>query len=212
MIEDDLCGYLRAKEPGMREKAYSVRPFGFNVTNDVFAENAWYFRNALVRANYTNLPRGVHPTSVYLERFFANLLLGETNELKSRLLHVSNAAPVSTLLHRKREQVREQVKSDLIAQIRSKPSRQVVSLLSRMKGEMTVLEMMVALKLSGRRNFFEHYLSSAIELGFVEMTQPDSPRSPTQCYRLTDSGRELIAKKKIRKCSQRKKPASSDGE
>ena len=32
-----------------------LRTLGFSATNDVFAENAWYFRNALVRANYTNL-------------------------------------------------------------------------------------------------------------------------------------------------------------
>ena len=55
---------------------------------------------------------------------------------------------------------------------------------------MTVLEMMVALKLGGRRNFLERYLTPAIDAGLVEMTQPDSPRSPTQRYRLTDKGRK----------------------
>ena len=59
-----------------------------------------------------------------------------------------------------------------------------------MKDEMTVLEMMVALKLGGRRNFLERYLTPAIDAGLVEMTQPDSPRSPTQRYRLTDKGRK----------------------
>ena len=56
---------------------------------------------------------------------------------------------------------------------------------------MTVLEMTVALKLGGRRNFLERYLTSAIDAGLVEMTQPDSPRSPTQRYRLTAKGREM---------------------
>ena len=55
---------------------------------------------------------------------------------------------------------------------------------------LTSTEMMMALKLGGRRNFLEKYLSPAIELGFVEMTQPDSPRSPTQKYRLTSKGIE----------------------
>jgi ATP-dependent DNA helicase RecG len=59
------------------------------------------------------------------------------------------------------------------------------------KGEMSVVEMMMALKLGGRRNFLEKYLSPAIEFGLIEMTQPDSPRSPTQKYRLTEKGREL---------------------
>ena len=54
----------------------------------LFAENACYFRNALVRANYTNVPRGVHRTFVYLERFLANLLADGKYELKSRLLRI----------------------------------------------------------------------------------------------------------------------------
>ncbi len=65
-----------------------LRTFGFDVTNDIFAENAWYFRNALVRANYNDLKSGIHATQKYLDRFFANLLLGEKNELKNRDLHV----------------------------------------------------------------------------------------------------------------------------
>ena len=63
-----------------------LRTLGFDVHNDVFAENAWYFRNALVRANYTNVPKGIEETTEYLELFFRNLLLGEQNELMSRYL------------------------------------------------------------------------------------------------------------------------------
>lgn len=66
-----------------------LRTLGFDVTNDIFAENAWYFRNALVRANYTNLQKGVHETTEYLEAFLRNLLLGESNELKNRYLHIN---------------------------------------------------------------------------------------------------------------------------
>lgn len=54
-----------------------------------FAENAWYFRNALVRANYTNLQKGIHETTEYLEVFLRNLLLNEKNELHNRNLHIS---------------------------------------------------------------------------------------------------------------------------
>ena len=61
-----------------------LRTLGFSVTNDIFAENAWYFRNALVRANYTNLQKGIHETTEYLEMFLGNLLLNEQNELKNR--------------------------------------------------------------------------------------------------------------------------------
>ena len=51
-----------------------LRTLGFSATNDIFAENAWYFRNALVRANYTNLQKGIHETTEYLEVFLRNLL------------------------------------------------------------------------------------------------------------------------------------------
>lgn len=66
-----------------------LRTLGFDVTNDIFAEHAWYFRNALVRANYTNLQKGVHETTEYLELFLRNLLLGEKNVLKNRSMHIS---------------------------------------------------------------------------------------------------------------------------
>ena len=66
-----------------------LRTLGFSVTNDIFAENAWYFMSALVRANYTNLPKGVYETTEYLEAFLRNLLLDEKNELRNRNLHIS---------------------------------------------------------------------------------------------------------------------------
>lgn len=66
-----------------------LRTLGFSATNDIFAENAWYFRNALVRANYTNLQKGIYETTEYLEVFLRNLLLNEKNELYNRNLHIS---------------------------------------------------------------------------------------------------------------------------
>ena len=66
-----------------------LRTLGFFATNDIFAENAWYFRNALVRANYTNLQKGIYETTEYLEAFLRNLLLNEKNELHNRNLHIS---------------------------------------------------------------------------------------------------------------------------
>ena len=66
-----------------------LRTLGFEVTNDIFAENAWYFRNALVRANYNDLKNGVHETTEYLELFLRNLLLDEKNELHNRSMHIS---------------------------------------------------------------------------------------------------------------------------
>ena len=67
----------------------NLRTLGFYATNDIFAENAWYFRNALVRANYTNLQKSIYETTEYLEVFLRNLLLNEKNELHNRNLHIS---------------------------------------------------------------------------------------------------------------------------
>lgn len=65
-----------------------MKTFGFRVNNDAFEKNSWYFRNALVRANYTNLQKGVHATTKFLEMFFSNLLLGTNHDLKNRYMHV----------------------------------------------------------------------------------------------------------------------------
>ena len=63
-----------------------LRSLGFNVTNTLFADNSWYFRNALVRANYADIQNGIYEDKSYLEKFFRNLILVENNELKNRYL------------------------------------------------------------------------------------------------------------------------------
>ena len=179
-----------------------LRTLGFDVDNDLFAENSYYFRNALVRANYTSIPKGIEETTEYLERFFRNLLLGENNELKSRFLRIDGISD-------KREQVGEQVAptstptSKPVAPTSaptSKPMQRLAlsdamwRLLDVMDGEMSRGRIMTALKLKDRSNFLEYYLAPALRIGFLEMTQPDSPRSPTQKYRLTARGLELKVK------------------
>lgn len=67
-----------------------LKTFGFHINNDAFAEHSWYFRNALVRANYNDLTRGIHATTEYLEHFFGNLLLGTDYELKNRNLVIDD--------------------------------------------------------------------------------------------------------------------------
>lgn len=65
-----------------------LRSMGYTVENDMFKSHSWYFRNALVRANYRNAVKGVEPTYEFLILFFRNLLLGENNELRNRYLHI----------------------------------------------------------------------------------------------------------------------------
>lgn len=66
-----------------------LRFLGFEATNDIFAENVWYFRNSLVRANYNDFKNGIHETTEFLELFLRNLLLDEQNELHNRTMHIS---------------------------------------------------------------------------------------------------------------------------
>lgn len=65
-----------------------MKTFGFDVNNDAFEHHSWYFRNALVRANYNDLKNDVHATTKFLEQFFSNLLMGTAYELKNRYMHV----------------------------------------------------------------------------------------------------------------------------
>lgn len=78
-----------------------LRSLGFNVTNDIFAKNAWYFRNAMVRANYTNLQKGVHETTEFLELFLRNLLLNERHPLLNRTMHISGTLKKQDIEERK---------------------------------------------------------------------------------------------------------------
>lgn len=77
-----------------------LRSLGFDVTNDTFAKNAWYFRNSLVRANYTNLQKGIYEDRTHLIKFLRNLLLNENNRLENKELHV---VPLSSVLNETKE-------------------------------------------------------------------------------------------------------------
>ena len=77
-----------------------LRNLGFDVTNDTFAKNAWYFRNALVRANYTNVTKSIFEDRSYLVKFLRNLLLGENNLLNNKELHISS---IENLAHDNRQ-------------------------------------------------------------------------------------------------------------
>lgn len=65
-----------------------LRTFGFDINDDVFAQNSWYFRNSLVRANYKNFEKNIFEDISFLEKFFYNLLSNTNFELKNRYTHV----------------------------------------------------------------------------------------------------------------------------
>ena len=71
-----------------------LRTFGFNINDEVFAENSWYFRNALVRANYKNFEKAIFEDTSFLEKFLYNLLTKENNELKNRETNIDNKSEI----------------------------------------------------------------------------------------------------------------------
>lgn len=165
-----------------------LRSIGFQVNKELFANHSWYFRNALVRANYKNAVKGIDYTPVYLERFFRNLLLGERWELRNRYLHIK--AP---------EQVPEQVQDKYrtsTGQVEELIHTENVNIQNLIKiigdKEMSVKAMMEGIGLKGRDNFLNQYLTPALSQGYVRMLYPDSPRHPRQKYLLTPKGIGLL--------------------
>ena len=170
-----------------------LRTLGFDVNNEVFADNAYYFRNALVRANYTNIPKGIEETVEFLERFFRNALLGEKNKLQSRYLLVGGWQKESTPASKGRTPTSNvdaptSNATDRVIAL----SRTVQRFVEVLDGEMSRTAIMKAIGIKDRVTFTDYYLAPALKLGLVEMTQPNSPRSPTQKYRLTEKGQNVL--------------------
>ena len=112
-----------------------LRSLGFNVTNDVFAKNAWYFRNALVRANFRYIQKGIEEDKTFIVMFLRNLLLGENNELKNRNLCINIDKQVNKPLTRELHiieliKVNPKIKADEIAEKIGVSSRTVKSVLA----------------------------------------------------------------------------------
>lgn len=164
-----------------------LRAMGFEVNNDLFADHSWYFRNALVRANYRNYQRGINPNSKYLELFFRNLLMGEQNELKNRYLLVD--APEE--LQGKNISTRQEPDKypDKLPGMLDADNQGLVKLVNILgESQMSVREMLAALGLRDRENFLESYLSPAIKDGFIRQLYSDKPKHPRQKYLLTVKG------------------------
>lgn len=158
-----------------------LRSIGFDINNDLFADNSWYFRNALVRSNYRNVKIGVDPDISFLVVFFRNLIMGECNELSNRYLIVN---PPERLNRENKPTSARQVPDKFPT---SSPS--VMNLVTVLgERQMSVKELIAALNLKNRENFMANYLDPAINAGLVAMLYPDSPRHPRQKYLLTVKG------------------------
>lgn len=160
-----------------------LQNIGFEVNNDLFFQNSWYFRNALVRANYQNVQKNVDYSPQYLELFFRNLLMGEHNELRNRYLHIRWNTPTSTPSSTPTSSFHNEgnkfyTDNDNI--------KRVVNALGTQ--QMSVKELLVAVNLKDRKNFIEYSLNPAMKEGFVRMLYPENPKHPRQKYLLTVKG------------------------
>lgn len=157
-----------------------LRSMGFNVNNDLFADNSWYFRNALVRANYRNPSKGIDVDKSFLEKFFRNLILNENNELKNRYMLIDPSSNPSS--YPSTHQVTET--NSFI------PEDAYVARLIHVIGtkQLSLKAMMDLLGLKDRVSFKKTSLSPSITQGFVTMLYPDKPNSPRQKYLLTTKG------------------------
>ena len=160
-----------------------LRSIGFKVDNDLFADNSWYFRNALVRANYRNPSKGIEPNKSFLNRFFRNLMLGEHHELKNRymLIGYADVADTHTSTHTSTRTSLDESISKLSENIK----RLIIAIGT---DEKSVKEMMEAVGLKNRPNFLEYSLTPAVTEGLIKMKYPNSPRHPRQKYLLTVKG------------------------
>ena len=171
-----------------------LRSIGFKVDNSLFAHHSWYFRNALVRANYKNALKGIDYTFVYLERFFRNLLLGEKWDLRNRYLyiHATDEWKVQPKLHpTSTPQVPHKYPTST-PQVKDKlhTSNPFILELIKIIGDknLSVREMLSVIGLKERKNFLDLYLNPAISEGYVCLLYPNSPRHPRQKYLLTVKG------------------------
>ena len=170
-----------------------LRSIGFNVENDLFARHSWYFRNALVRANYKSVVKGVEYSPVYLERFFRNLLLGEQWDLRNRYLHIHPSKEWSVQPNLAApEQVPEQAPEQARGLLQT--SNPLIIALIKVIGndEFSVSQLMEKTGLKHRPNFIEYHLNPAIAGGYVRLLYPEKPRHPRQKYLLTVKGLALF--------------------
>lgn len=171
-----------------------LRSIGFDVTNHLFSMHSWYFRNALVRANYQNIAKGVQRDTRFLEQFFRNLLMGERNELRNRYMLVNPpeelAAPASTPASTPSSTPASTPSSNC-----SPFTTDNENILRLVKAighrQLSLKEMLAAVSLKDRMNFMEYSLTPAMSEGFVCLLYPDKPRHPRQKYLLTVKGSAL---------------------
>ncbi|MBR5776862.1 MAG: Fic family protein [Bacteroidales bacterium] len=188
-----------------------LRHIGFKVSNDMFALHSWYFRNALVRANYKNAVKGIDYSPIYLERFFRNLLLGEQWDLRNRYLHIhpteewcvqpnlattksSESVNQKSFVTAGIQDIQDKHRTST-GQVQDKLHTDNYNIIGLIKVigscQLSAKEIMTGLQLKSRDNFLNLYLLPAIADDYVRLLYSDKPRHPRQKYLLTAKGLAL---------------------
>ncbi len=190
-----------------------LQSMGFDVNNELFAEHSWYFRNALVRANYKNVQKGIDYSPIFLEVFFRNLLLGENNELKNRFLHIRWTEPIPYMssisndynvpttttyptthptTHPTTYPTSTEPKQKNINKITT-DNFYVISLIRSIGNQqLSVKEILDSMSLKDRKNLIDLYISPAISGKYIKLLYADKPNHPRQKYMLTTKGYALL--------------------
>ena len=168
-----------------------LRSLGFDVQNDMFANHSWYFRNALVRANYQNVQKGIKREPAFLEQFFRNLLLGEHHELRNRLMLIK--APEAWDAGNTRQVPDKYPTSTRQVPDKLLPGNANIVKVVRTMGlaEWRIKDLMAEMGLKDRENFMANYLTPAMSEAYLRPLYPDAVRHPRQRYLLTVKGMSL---------------------
>ena len=151
-----------------------LRTLGFTVSNDLFASNSWYFRNALVRACYSNHSAGVCQDISYLSKFFTSLLYHMIGSFRNSDMLVDST---------------ERLSDDACI------TENMINLMNAIgSDELSRAAIMDRMALSDKTSFRKLYLGPAVSAGIAAMTRPEKPNHPQQRYYLTKKGRNLLRK------------------
>ena len=170
-----------------------LKSIGFECNNDMFEQHSWYFRNALVRANYKNVAKGINQDYSFLNKFFRNLLMCENNELKNRYMLVN--PPEEWIDRTSTPQVQDKygISAGQVQDKLNTDNPNIIGLIQVVgEQELSVKEMMCGVNLKGRDNFLNLYLTPAMAEGYIRQLYPQSPRHPRQKYLLTVKGLTLF--------------------
>ena len=150
-----------------------LRSLGFELNNEPFEKNSWYFRNALVRANYTDMKKSIYMNTEYLEKFFRNLLLGESNELKNRYCHIKYVEAVKSEKRENKDRMSAGNEQETVEKNRGENVKTVEKILSAVEENPKITQKQLSEITGLTRRGIEWQLKQMKEKGIINRVGPD---------------------------------------